>query len=953
MSSISSYTPSTEDLVSVIKLLHDNGIVVSSSKKAYEELKQYEANPSFCILLSSIFASTSCPVLGVPLTVDWMHYRLLAGLTLKNNLSAARHALGEEAVLEVARSALASLSTSKSLPLSRVSAQIVVKVTELTSFSWWSKNGLTANLPLFLLTELLQGGEVSTIGALYTLQYIMEDLSKMVGEGSEQIIIAVSSIAQNNSFPLSLRKAAFRVCFNTYEQASFLDWNVDTLSPLQLGITKASWPFACVCTSLLESGAEGDVAFQLEILRSIYFLLQYFDYFPSDGSSVLSPSDQERLQRVWMGFALQTIGSVANHTEKTELVAAAIDVISGVLEAFEQDGGDVAYGFLTIPVANTLYSLIGALVDCSVLSDDEVEDILREDDYRIRSSRSGVSVNEEGGKEISEDKFLDDAAAAVTLRQSAIQCIESLCQFDEASVVSITMPRIDDLWKQTNFWKAKELGFVLYGAIAGSLAKNEALLPAFVEHVGRVVSDPAEHVCVTSMAIWALSCTLSNLYTGNKNLFETAANTLASQLESTSKRVQSAALTGLKKFVNVIEVYSSCLDKDGSFLYLEQFVGTLCRCLSVYHTSSLAQLVQLMVMLFPYWHKLKNMCSCWEIAVNAIRKERSSRASLFELSYIKAYIEGKPNAMLDKDILCIDSALVVLLSFYPDSSLAAEILKSWTGVLEDILQRQIMDDSELLQDTLLTCAGYIKAINTHDFHQHLSPVLPKLYSSALQVWKAFTRRKVKLCAVLLLRTVIEARLAANCPGSTGEEEQACVVEEIEKEEDLEMKMEMLKLGMLLVRQHPSELFSQRTYVYLNNVLRSDVYGESLLIYIDMAMSCCFTASCCSGALLPLTRVDVITQLLTQATNDAAKANATIQLSSLVSVIPTETLVSLLPDLLRLVYSWQQAAISYPGTVEELQRILKNAQERCGALLHQLLSEIPSGLREMIREMYNF
>lgn len=953
MSPTPSYTPTNEDLVNVIQLLHNNGIDVSTSKKAYEELKQYETNPFFCVLLSSIFAASSCPVPGIALTVDWKQYRQLAGLTLKNNLSAARHALGEEAVLEAARSAITCLTAPPSVSLTRVSAQIVVKITQLTSFTWWSSTGLVADLSSFLLQDLLHADEMRALGALFTLQYMMEDLSKMVGGATESIIKEVSLVANNKNISLSLRKAAFRLCFSIYEQSSFLDWNVDTLSIMQIGLANASWPFACICTSILESEAEGDVPFQLDILRTILLLLPYGEYFQSDGSSGLSFADQERLQRVWIGFVLRTIGNYSNYNGKTELVAAGIDVISEVLDNCEQSGGEGPFYFLAVPVKPMLSPLLGALVECSFLTDERVEEILKEDNYMIRSTYPGSSCHDtEKAMDIADDTILDDDDAAETLRHSSIKCISSLCQFDETAVMTILMPRIEDLWSQANHWKARELGFVLCGTIADALGKNEALLPGLVEHAGRVSADTAEHVCVISMALWALSCVLEHIHAFDKNLFDSATSIFARHLESTSKRVQFAALTGMLRVVEVLELYVSPSQQNLPFVLIERFAETLCRCLSVYHTSNLSQLVTLLIKVLPYPSNGAGGDSARQMIVNAIRKERPVRATLFEASYIKAYVDGAPNVLLDKDIIHIDRAVLALLVLQPNSSYASDNLKTWSTILQDIFQRNVTDDVELLQNTILSCAGYIKCVNTCDFHQCLADVLPKLYSAAFQVWKRFSHRSVMLAAVTLMKTVIEACLAAGCPGPIGEEEQAYVLEELEKEEDLSMKNEILKLGMLLVQQHPTESCSQRTFASLNSALRSDVYGESLLFYIDMACSCCATASSCPGSLLPLTKIDVLTQLLTQSTNDLSKGEATVRLCNLVSQLPPQSVASLLPDLLRLLYSWQQVAYLYPGTLEALQAMLKVAQQHCQGLLQQLLSEIPPTLCRMIQEVYH-
>lgn len=937
----------------VIQLLHDNGVNVSESKKAYEQLKQYERNPFFCMLLSCVFASPSCPVEGFVLTVNWTHYRQLAGLTLKNNLRTAAHELGEEAVLQAARSAIVSLSNPSSVSLARVSAQIVVEVTRLTSFDWWSTKGLVQDLPSFLLGDLLHAGGVTSLGALFTLQYIMEDLSQMVGESSEQILTHVALLAGNQQLDLSLRKAAFRLCFNSFEQASLLDWNISTLSSLQKGVVKASWPVASVCTSILANGAEGDVGFQLEVMRSCFLLLDYFEYFPSSEVGTPITPGAERLTNGWMTFAMMTMATPPKTAEQTELVAACIDLIAGVFDAYNQSEGESPSHFLVIPILPVLDDLFDVLVKYSVLTDEEVEEAIKEDDCQIRSSFPAISLHDtQEEKDIVEDRFLEGGAAVVTLRKSAIKCIESLCQFGSATSVPLLLTRVEKLLKQTDSWKSRELGFVLLGTIAGCVLEKETLLSGVVEHAMRVVADASDHFFVSSMALWALSRLLDKLYTFDRNLFDEVTNTIASQLVSTSKRVQCAAVTGMIQVVTVLEQYFTTGTNDSPLLLLQRFSDTFCRCLSVYHTVNLSLLVQLIVSVFPYWSIGGGGSPSQEMIIHALQKERAKRSESFEKSYESLYVKEMPNAVLDKDIFAIDRAVVSILTLLPDSSFAVASVTRWNAVLGDILQRHVADDVDLLQCTLLMCAAYIKCIRTNDFHQYLSPALPNLYSCAFEVWKTSRHLRVKLAAMKLHEVVIRTRLAAQSPGPVGEEEQALLVKEIATEDDPHDIQNTMALGLVLVEQHPTEPCSQKTYTCLNQVLRSDVYGESLPFYIEMAFACCKTASTCPQFLLPITRLDVIIQLLTQSTNDDPKADATINLVALLHHLPPEKFACLLPDLLRLLYSWQQVACQYAGAMQALLYMISLLQQHCRELLQVSLSDLPPSLLGMIREVYH-
>lgn len=931
------YAPTADDIANVVRLLHDNGINVSNSKAAYEQLKQYEANPFFCMLLASVFAATECPLPDPTLAAGWPQYRQLAGLTLKNNLSASRHALGEEAILEAARCSLTTLSNATNPRMARVSAQIVVKITSLTSFDWWQQAGVK-DIASFLLNDMLQSGGLKTLGALYALQYIMEDLPRQVGAASENIINQVASISQDKNASLDIRKAAFRMCFSTYEQASLLDWNIDNLSTLQLGLVKASFPFSCVCSTLLESQCEGDASFVLEVLRSCWFLLDYFDHFPPEA---LTPVVQQRYQNSWIGFAYQTVINATNF--QPEVVSAAIDLISGVLDAYEASGGECTSSFLTSPLVPLVPKLLEALVSCSYLSEEEITDILSTDLYTYRDT-TGVMQSMEK-KDIAEDTLLDDNVAAMSLRSSAIKCIESISQFETGATFSVLIKKIEELWSNTD-WKVREVAFVLLGTMAESCSSQmENRIGDIVQQVIGVVQNAEESTCVISMAIWSLTRLLDSVYATRIDCFGHVVNAFSSRMENLSKRIQHAAVSGLNHSIEVLEKFNT--PGNVCCAMLIQLTQVICNCLSVYHTNNLSLLIDLIGKVLPYLKGTQD----FDVLSSAVKKERAVRAAAFESSYTNLYVQKSTNEMLNKDLFSLDRGVIILLRFHPDTSFAADSLRTWSSVLEDILQREVTDDADLVFNTLLTCAGYIQCISTPECPAWISDICARISSAAFRLWTTSEHRPVAVASVTLLGAITQSFGASCINANVVDSIYSKLAEDLPNEEEPQFKNHLVTLGAHLVQQNPNHALSLATYETINRVLRSDVFGDSLLFFIEMSATVCKTLALHPQLLMPYTNINVILELLAQSSNHLLKSDATIHLCSVMPALAVQQLSALLPLFMRMLYSWQQAACHYPGTVESLKAVLELFTQQCGNALHQTLISLPPTLGLMIKEVY--
>ncbi|CBZ26124.1 conserved hypothetical protein [Leishmania mexicana MHOM/GT/2001/U1103] len=934
------YTPTEGDLVSVIQLLHNNGVEVSNSKAAYAQLKQYESNPAFCILLSTVFGAETNPVADMVLPVPWAQYRQLAGITLKNNLTSARHALGEGAVKEAARFALKSLTNPPDMRIARTSAQVVVKVTALTSLEWWIGSGV-GDLPSILLNDLLPGGESKTLAALYCLQYLVEDVPKQIGESSEHIILRVSQLAASQSAPVTIRKAAFRMCFNIYEQASLLDWNVDTLSPLQMGLSKASHSLSSVCTSLLECSCGGDSAFVILVLRTCSFLLDYFDFFGQ-----MSPNEMQRYTNWWITNSAQIICSSQNSISgNQELVAAAIDLISTTVDLYDRNGGETAVAFLVSGVPQLISSLAPALVRYALLSAEEVANIMDTDDYRVRDS-TAVSFEVKGGtKDISEDDMLDDDAAAMTLRSSALKLVDVLSTFSSDATYQAFIGPIQQLWSSSE-WREREGGIVLVGTIAnGCTHELRAVLDSLVDQFVQFISNQSEHVCVVSIAMWSLSRISETVLNSSPRTMNTIIPLLASRLQSTSKRIQITSVSALNVVYGVLENYGST---SMVMPHLPLLLESACACLSVYSTTNLSLLVDFLNKLIS----LLNDRATAERLSSLLQGERANRAALFEQSYSAMYIREEPNILLDKDIFSLDRAMIAFISVYPSNEVAVANLSTWNGVLADIKNRNVTDDADLVFNTLLICSAYTNSVSTTILEEWLRSTSWGLPVSAAHFLTTSRIHEVKVAGITILCGLLRAVGSGALPTGLHDTLLRWATGEVSEAEDPKFKEHLVRLIGQATSCYPGQLSTVATEALksANAALRSDVFGDSSYYFSAMAFDLCGALDAVPNY-AALFRIDTMSQLMAQAENTVDKSEATIHLFQALVQLPADVFSGVFSSAIKIVYSWQQAAVNYPGTKEAIQSFLFHAGKTCPAIFQSILEGLPAAFRNMLVSFY--
>ncbi|CAD2214429.1 transportin2-like protein [Angomonas deanei] len=928
------YQPTESDIYNVIQLLNDNGISVQNSKTAYEQLKSYQANPVFCVLLSKIFESPNCPAQTFPLGAPWIQYRLIAGITLKNSISSAKHLLGLDAVKEAARCALQTLVDSTDVKLSRVSAQIIVQVTLLTSFEWWSTSGL-GDLAGLLLNTLLPAGQCKTLGALYCLQYIMEDLHKEIGLASENIIIKVSDLACNASAPVEIRKASFRMCYNIYEQSSLLEWDFDKLSPLQQGLVNASLPFARVCTTLLEQMSD-DAAFSSVVFRGCGLLLDYFEYF----APMLTQADLSRMCKSWIGNAVNIICSVEVLTSETrELLSATLELLTYVLDIDYRETGESCLSLFSQQILGDVERLILKLTYYSQLSDDEVNNIMAMDDYRIRDN--GVAKIRES-KDISEDTALDDEETAMTLRRSALKCISSLCMHSGPSVCPYLFREIEKFWGNSD-WRAREAGAVLIGTMAtGCSDQLESFLPTISSQLLTFAENQNEHVCVSSISFWSISQLIEPILNYDINVFHTVISTIAPRMESTSKRIQVTSCSALNTAFTLME------GRDDYYI-LQQHIGEILKiafvCVPVYTTQNLSLLVQLLAHIISYTDDAGALAGMKKY----LEEERGRRAKLFEESYTRTFVSGEANALLDKDIFALDAVLLVLSSKVPDQTFCFSSLTTWSQVLNDVLQREGSEDKDLIMQVLTVCSGYVRSVSSQSLSEWLAQSQWELPALAFKVLSTFDSVAVSLSAINFLVILVQLARSKALPEGTCD---ALLKTLTAKDyDDSQLKEAQTRLVCYAIMSFKNFSDSAQTALQkCNSFLRSDVYGDSVYYYYQMSCHLCKILAC-SPSVLSMLNVPVLLTLLTKMDKSYEKSEATVELCT--ALVNYNDLASIIPLFLDLAISWTPVTHlhMFPGTREAIVSVFSVCNVQCQAAFHASMGCISEGMRNLIISTY--
>ncbi|CCW67715.1 unnamed protein product [Phytomonas sp. Hart1] len=944
MTSTEAYTPTKEDLHNIILLLHNNGVEVSNPKDAYEQLKAYEGNPFFCILLATIFESDRCPLPDLQLSVPWSLYRQIAGITLKNNLSAAQHTLGEVVIKAAGRCALHTLCNSTDANTARAAAQIVVKVTVLASIDWWTTTGL-GNLANILLGDLLPAGGIKTLSGLYALQYLMEDLPKQIGESSKMIIESVSHLAVMPTVSPELCKAAFRMCFNIYEQSSTLEWNVDTLSPLQNGLVLGSWEFINTCTFLIEQNAYGDDALFITVFRSCALMLDYFSYLPQR-----SPEDKARMELSWVMRTLHIISSELDNHNYDERRSAAIDLITGILEIYNASASEGEGAFLVNPFlqSNNIRLLVQSVVHFSRMSEDEVTTIMESDDYRTPDTAAkalctSMSENMAGHKDLIQDDLLDEGEAAMSLRRSALRCINALCSFSTDGTFAVVIEHIKELWGRPT-WKEREAGIVLLGTIASECAVQlKDSLDAIINQLVQFINNVNEHVCVSSIAIWTFSRLIEAIVTGAPQFLDVGITAIISRMQSTSRRIQFSSVSAVKTIYIELQNFSM---SDKILSHMTELLLALNACLTVYSSTNLTVLIDIYILVMQDLSDRAGTAGDFSQLDQLgllLNQESGSRGRLFQETYTSYYINAVPNVLLNKDVFLLHRGIIHFLSFRLNQVLVLDNLKLWCDLLHDIVARDIHDDVDFLYGTISLCCGYLSLIPTSLMQQWAIANSNVLTISIINLLHKKTSWLVQVASAYFLELLVRVLGSLVLPAESVEPLLTFITKLSVEEDSAPLRMQFLKLAAQLLITFKSSLDTRLVtsvlYSFNNQVLRCDVFGDTHNLYVQMAYTLCKLFDSFSS-LAESFSVDTLCALMTQAPNNFEKSEATVHLCKAVRATPPAVAVGYIRGVVDFLIGYQNFLGEFHDAEVEAAGLLAYFESNCRDELRRCIALYP-------------
>ena len=934
--------PTPNDIAVVVELLHNNGIAITNAKAAYQALEQHRSNPTFCVALSRIFGSTQ-PLTQLPQgAADWTVYRQLAGITLKNNIEHAQHALGESAISVAAKTSLDVLQSAASAVMARTAAQIITKVTAIVGLGWWDSaagGGTAGFLPSILIgpsSLMVSTSPMQILGALYCVQYLLEDVPKQIGESSAVIVERVVNSVVVTHRDHAVRKVAFRVAIHPYEIGASLDWNVLVLSPLQVGLCNASVHLARATSFIITNDAQDPVVATLA-LRAMLMLIDYLDYFVGS----MPPDEFGKMSVFWVSTAM---ACVERANGDRECAAAGADFLSQIAEVYDRSGGEGIIRPFAALVSQGLPTLLPALIEHAVMAEEEIEAIVSTDHYSKRDA-SAVQVRHHGQAAIEEDQTMGDDEAAMTVRRSCSLCIQNCCKLSPEVAFPLILQAASAGWSHAD-WRRRDVALLVFGAaVDGCYGMMEQSLATVAPQLTQLIARPDEHICVVSMVMWVLGKTANWLMTtAAQDVVASVVQAITGRLCSESKRIQISAATALNSIYAAGHNLGTVSKLHPLLSSIAQNVHT---CLPVYHTGSLSQLCILAMNILPTLQSDQEV----SLLVAPFFAERETRMSRFASSYTSCYVNGDSTALVDKDIFQCDQVVIAGYMRCPSGGAALSALQTWADVMADVVNRRVFDDADLIYQALFTACNYVKVCDTASLSSWNASTSSALACSTLSILSESKHPTVRSAGLMLLTTLVNVLREAALPQGTVTPCLQLLVGFVNDAETADGVADASNLVIAILTACPSlvETTLAATQAVAQK-LRNDSFGDSLTYYTSIAGQLCRAMHTVPrlAAFLPLS---TIMDLLRQTANDEEKASATLGLAQGVQAIASGSPASFTPEvvqeLLRFCFSWQQSARDFAGAFDAVTSILHAAK----AVGYQTMATVLQGLPEEFRRQF--
>ena len=909
------YQPTDSDVQQLIPLL-GSGLSGQGASQAQQQLNQYQRSPQFCQLLSHVFSMQQAPC-EIMQGFSWMSYRYMAGLTLKNNIEKAYRDLGEDVIKHCAQTAAGILGSSdianpEFAPLVNAACNIISKITSIAGLPWW-QSAIGVDLTNVLVSNFINSQNDSQVKTgLRAFQYLLEDAGDKIGPACETFIHALTQIALNHS-NVSLREYAFTVLQHPYDVGMELDWAMDNLPPFQQGLCSAAPHVAqCVSTGFQQFGATNR-SIHVSCLKLFGQLSEYLEYLVVENP----PNPQGPAMQCinfWITSCVVDIRSRADQ----ECAMSACEFLSGICRQILKDGGDGVPAYIFPFIEQQVPELVNLLFPCMLMSEEHERHVMERDDYQYRDRTAHAKLKRKFTKVEEEDP----GELNTSLRDSALILLELLTQVSNQSAYQPLINVIQQNWQNPD-WRMQEVAILAFGcAVEGCTNQLSSLMPTLISQLCEIASRQVNPI-VTSMALWALMKCFSYMLAVKPDLTTQVLQTGLGLMPVTSRRVQQAAASVVKLLVM----------QDAAVQYtqplLEHIFNTVHQCLPVYHSNSLGLLCDIAANAFtlvPNEETLRAM-------VLPFANQLQGLSTNFMQTAQQRYVNGDTNTDVQKEVFDVARAIAGAYTAWlspENANNAKQMVLSWIGVVQQVMQWDTSDDEEILYYPLYLVQILCSAMDEATY----STVSEQVVAMALMFIDRDSPEIQGTCCMMIYDGV-HFLGPRGIPGP--DQVVAKLLPLMHVKDSPELAVEAAGVLLELFSHFPSNTPSMvQAAQLLGKQVRTDThtsYIPSICLYLGAMLGK-------NAQLLEAAPLANVITVVARSSNDSQgeKEAATFGIIQAIQAHNTadpSTFQHFLPLFLKLVYSWQSAASE--NLVGAIASLLQYANAQHSALFQQLVT----------------
>lgn len=727
---------SEADLNALISTLQANFFGTQDQRRdAYERFEAAKHDPNFCLMLCQIFAGEHLDV-----TV-----RQLAGITLKNNMEAARARLDEKVFFEAGKVAMTCIDQLRDRVVAKTAASLVSRITSITGLAWWKSNFNVA-LDQFVVEGMLQSDNAdrSYLGIL-CLQYLVEDASPQLGGAVGLIVTALSNYAIRKAQQRDLADRALATLCNIYEFGHKLDWTVERYSQSQEGLIASVQDGLNCAAGYFEQAnilhAPNRTETRRLCLRILTLLIQF----------LLSPTDFNhkccgRIANVACNVFTSGIGQ-----HERDVAIEAVETIRAMLESSEVTMGEGGPAAGCDVIGDRIPAVLDATFQCMALRNDDVQARLENDSPTQKDVLRTVGMSKRNKQVDAMEGNADDAAYEEgdnPLHDGAQRMLRALSVAFAAPVFEATQQFAETRFMTPRDWKDQHVALDALTAIHDGCSDHMSsfvcvlggeLVKLCERHIGELAQGGGggtTHVMVAAMALHALGTFFCDFIRLRAPLANSSLQlALTFMQHPTSKYVRFAAVTATKFIVNACIVTKST---DVLTTHHRNICETIAASLSAYSSNNFA-------LLCDFIPNFSGLLTDNELGffVELLSREADRRHDRLVNALGGRYFSSdggmNQNVTVEKEYFDVVRACsgVWNLRFIPERDMrpAMQMLQQLVAFISNLLKAftPIEDDAELLDYPLSLLRHFTSALAP--FKQELCPILAHLPDSMIHVFK--------------------------------------------------------------------------------------------------------------------------------------------------------------------------------------------------------------------------